>query len=134
MAGVVIDASVAVKWFLAEDRAAETRRYRDVDAALVAPASVLLEVFHALWKSARGDRISFDAVEEAALILRHSYSVLVPIHELFEPAAALAVKLRFPIYDCLYLALGARESAEIVTADERMFAAAREAGLKPHLL
>lgn len=134
MAGVVIDASVAVKWFLPEDRTGEALRYREGSNELFAPSHLLLEVFHAVWRQARAGALPFHEVSAAALILKGTFSSLVPVHELFEPASALSAGLPFPIYDCLYLALGQREDAEVVTADERMFAAARKARIKARLL
>ncbi|MFL6803979.1 MAG: type II toxin-antitoxin system VapC family toxin [Xanthobacteraceae bacterium] len=49
-------------------------------------------------------------------------------------AITLAIDLRHPIYDCFYLALAQRENTAIVTADERLFAAARKAPIQARLL
>jgi predicted nucleic acid-binding protein len=38
--------------------------------------------------------------------------------------------LRHPIYDCFYLALAQREGASLVTADNKMLGAAKQARVK----
>jgi predicted nucleic acid-binding protein len=49
---------------------------------------------------------------------------LVSIDQLAARALELAVDLRHPIYDCLYLALAERERAPIVSADAKLLSAA----------
>jgi predicted nucleic acid-binding protein len=53
------------------------------------------------------------------------FSKLVPIHDLASVAAAMAIDLRHPIYDCFYLALAERERAPLISTDKRLLAAAR---------
>jgi predicted nucleic acid-binding protein len=134
VAGVVVDASVAVKWFIAEDRAAEALALRDLDEELIAPESTLFEVFHALWEKAREGRIPRARLPELAAAVPRPYSRLVEIAALYQPAARLALRLDHPVYDCLYLALAERERATLVTADEPLFAAARRGRIKAQLL
>lgn len=134
MAGLVIDASVAVKWFIQEDRAAEAQRVLNADADLIAPTSILFEVFHALWEAARIRRIPPNRLAELADVVPTPFAALTPIEHLYAAAAALARTQPLAIYDCAYVALAQREHAELVTADERMFAVARKARVKAHLL
>ena len=53
--------------------------------------------------------------------------VLHPSTELVMKAAALAVQIDHPVYDCVYLACTEAEAAPLVTADERLAQRAREA-------
>ena len=55
MAGLVIDASVAVKWFLTEDRSHEARDLA-TEGGLIAPTTILLEVYNALSIAVRRER------------------------------------------------------------------------------
>ncbi len=48
----------------------------------------------------------------------------------YAAAATLAQAHNLPIYDYAYIALAQREDAELVTADERMFAVAGKAKVK----
>ena len=134
MAGLVIDASVAVKWFIDEDRSADAQALLGADADLMAPTSILYEVFHALWDAARTGRLPPKRLAEFAEVVPAPFSALVPMEQLFVAAAALAQSTRLPIYDCAYIVLAQREHAELVTADERMFAVARKVKAAARLL
>ena len=134
MAGLVIDASVAVKWFIAEDRSDEALRILNAEADLIAPSSILYEIFHALWDAARRRRLPPQRIAELADAVPTPFAVLTPIEHLYAPAAAIARSHPLAIYDCAYLALAQREHAELITADERMFAVARKVKAKAKLL
>jgi predicted nucleic acid-binding protein len=129
---LVVDASVAVKWFLPEDRSAEARAISGQGEDLTTPATALLEIYHALWKAARrGEPVDLAAVPS---LLRSAFAHVAPVEPLFAPAAELASTLSHPIYDCIYLALAMREDTAFITADERLFAAARRARVQVRLL
>jgi predicted nucleic acid-binding protein len=134
VAGLVIDASVAVKWFINEDRAAEAQRLLTLDSELRAPTSILYEIFHALWDAARTGRLPANRLSELAEILPTPFAALTPMEHLYATAASMAQAERLLIYDCAYIALAQREHAELVTADERMFAVARKFKVKTRLL
>lgn len=130
----MIDASVAVKWFIQEDRAAEAQRVLNADADLLALTSILFEIFHALWEAARIRRIPSNRLAELADVVPTPFAALAPIEQLYPAAAALARTHPLAIYDCAYLALAQREHGELVTADERMFEVARKVRVKVRLL
>lgn len=134
MAGLVIDASVAVKWFIAEDRSDDALRILNTDADLIAPSSILYEIFHALWDAARRRRLPAHRIAALADAVLTPFTALTPMENLYTPAAAIARAHPLAIYDCAYLALAQREHAELVTADERMFAVARKVKAKARLL
>lgn len=134
MAGLIVDASVAVKWFIAEDRSPAARRLLDSADDLVAPDIVCLEVFNALWVATRLDRLPADNLAGLAPTIPRIFSSLVPLAELYPAASELARRLVQPIYDATYLALALREDGTLITADERMHAAARRARIKTKLL
>ena len=134
MAGMVIDASVAVKWFIDEDRSTDAQRLLSAEADLIAPSSILYEVFHALWDAARTRRLPPKRLPELAEVLPTPFSLLLPMEQLYASAAAMAQAQNLPIYDCAYIALAQREHAALVTADERMFAVARKLKTKARLL
>jgi predicted nucleic acid-binding protein len=127
---IVVDASVAVGWFLPEGYSAAATALREQDAQLIAPSLIAAEIGNAMWKAARRGNIQgADAIIaiETALIWFES---LIPIEELRIRALALALDLKHPIYDCFYLALAERENCPVVTADEAMIAVARKAKIK----
>jgi predicted nucleic acid-binding protein len=124
---MVVDASVAVKWVLPEPDSGRAVALRGTDA-LIAPSLVIAEVGNALWKSVlRGDVEKSDASAALQIAVAH-FERIVSIDQLAARALELAVDLRHPIYDCLYLALAEREQIPIVSADARLLSAARRIG------
>jgi predicted nucleic acid-binding protein len=122
---LVVDASVAAKWVLPEPGSEAAAELRTLEPDLVAPSIIVAEIGNAIWKSAmRGDLGKSDASEALQIALAH-FSKLFPIHDLASVAAAIAIDLRHPIYDCFYLALAERERAPLISADKRLLAAAR---------
>jgi predicted nucleic acid-binding protein len=123
---VVVDASVATKWVIAEigsDRANELR----TETELIAPSLIAAEIGSALWKAVRrGDVARTDALLAIRAVLL-PFDTIVANEELHERALQIAIELRHPIYDCFYLALAERERAPLVTADGRLLAAAKKA-------
>jgi predicted nucleic acid-binding protein len=120
---LIIDASVALKWFLIgepdADRALAIVRE---GARLIAPDVVVVEVSNAAWKSARLGRIGATQVAAIACGLPRFFDVLVGAAELAPRAVAIADELDHPVYDALYLALAERESTQLITADGRLWA------------
>jgi predicted nucleic acid-binding protein len=127
---LVVDASVAVKWFLPEDGSSDALALKDEGTDLIAPATALYEIYHALWNADRIGRVAGIDLAGAPQLLAKAFAIVAPTEPLFAPAARLAAGLPHPIYGCFYLALAQRENAAIVTADERLFAAARKARIK----
>jgi predicted nucleic acid-binding protein len=120
---IIVDASVAVKWVLPETDSGPAVALREA-GDLIAPSLVIAEIGNALWKSVlRGDVDKSDASAALQIAVGH-FERIVPIDQLATRALELAVDLRHPIYDCLYLALAERERAPIVSADAKLLSAA----------
>jgi predicted nucleic acid-binding protein len=134
VAGIVVDASVAVKWLIDEDRSAAAQDLRNIGGDLIAPSSVIFEVYHAVWDAARTGRTHAFELEQMQAIIPAFFQRLVPMATLFDEAADLARTLRHPIYDCAYLALARREDIEVITADRDMARAGRRARIRTRVL
>jgi predicted nucleic acid-binding protein len=120
---VVVDASIAFKWFAQENGTDRALVLLERGEPIVAPDLIVAEVCNAAWKSLRRAELTppqFDAIVSA---VTQPFSRLVPLEELIRPAAALTRRLDHPIYDCLYLALADSEGVPVVTADQRLLAA-----------
>lgn len=118
MTPLVIDASVAVKWVVAEagtDDALALRRTR-----LIAPDLLAAECANILWKKARRGEMTADEASLAARLLERADIDLKPMRALLDVATRLAVTLDHPAYDCIYLALAEAEGCPFVTADDRL--------------
>ena len=122
MALAVIDASVAVKWFL-EERETEAALALQSDflegrLRLRVPSIFPYEVLNALAFSRRfRDR----ELIEAARDLDRSDFISMPLFgEYFEHTVALSARERITIYDASYLALAEALQCPLFTADETL--------------
>jgi predicted nucleic acid-binding protein len=131
---VVLDASVALKWFLAEPESGDALAIRSSND-IIAPDLIIIEVLNGLWKSWRLSRVSQPQVYLAAQSLSSHFSRLVPANELAPRAAEISLALDHPAYDCFYIALAERENVIVITADKRLLTKTRgtvfEAVVKP---
>lgn len=120
---IVVDASVAVKWFAPEPGEEAARAVLDDSRALLAPALARVEVAAALVKKAQRGEMPSDICAEALDLWRRTLAadrlVLVPDEQDLDAGWSLALDLRHPLPDCLYLALAIRLNAPLVTADQR---------------
>ncbi len=120
MTGYVVDASVVVKWLVAEEWSDESSRLLETGVTLIAPELVFAEASNALWAMHRRGDLTRDDVADATDLLKSApVSVPVSMRRLAAGAARLAVDLGHPAYDCYYLALALQEQYPVITADVR---------------
>jgi predicted nucleic acid-binding protein len=123
---LVVDASVALKWFLLEEpHASQALAVVQGGATLIAPDFLIAEVCNAAWRSARLGRISQAQVDAIAANLPRFFDSLVSASSLARRAVAIAGQLDHPVYNCFYLALAEAEQAALVTADMRFLGKVR---------
>ena|SRR5919106_523431 len=122
---LVIDASVAFKWFVQEEGTERALVLLERDEPVVAPDLVVAEVANAAWKSLRRRELSTLQFDRILSDVAQPFSRLVPLNQLIRPAAALTRQLDHAIYDCLYLALADAEGVPVITADQRLLDAVR---------
>lgn len=126
---MIVDASVAFKWFVPEIDSDRALALFETTEALYAPELILTEVSNAMWTRLRKmDGDHGPAVKAAVSALPRMLTLLAPVAELLPRAIELAFDLRHPIYDCIYLALAERENAVLITADRRLIATASGGG------
>ena len=116
---LAIDASVAIKWYVAEDRSGEARALERFGNLLAAPDFLAVELANIAWKKARLKEID---PQHAALIAAPealSQVELLPSAPLTAAAFACAAELDHPVYDCLYLACAMQLGGVLITADDR---------------
>ncbi len=136
MRPLVIDARVAVKWFLSEshsDQALLIRdRFVDGEYKLIAPDLMLSELANVLWKRR-------ELVDEATAldIVRDLLALgvaLVPSEQIIIRAYRIARRHSRTVYDSMYLALAESRNCDMVTADERLYYAVEKHLPFVHLL
>ncbi len=116
---LTVDASMVVKWFVAEPMSDETRLLLAGRIHLQAPEFLLVEFANTIWKKERRGELS-DArpyLEELP-----GLSNIITLHQdgdLVERAAGIALEMDHPIYDCLYLACAEATDSGLITADQR---------------
>jgi predicted nucleic acid-binding protein len=119
----IVDASVAFKWFVAgEPHGTEALRLVGHGEALVAPDLLVAEVCNAAWRLLRLRRISRPQFDSIPGRLPRYFVELVGMAALAPRAAAIAVELDHPVYDCFYLALAEARWVPLVTTDARLLA------------
>jgi predicted nucleic acid-binding protein len=127
---LIVDASVAVRWFVDGPYRDQARSLRKIEDSLLAPTLLLAEVGNAFWKLLRVGQVAQKDAIAALTLLSSGTPQLIPIEAFLSRAFALAAELDHPVYDCLYLALAEQHDGRVITADRRF--AERAAG--PHVL
>jgi predicted nucleic acid-binding protein len=122
----VVDASVGIKLFLAEDysdhaHALFARLADDPPAQFFVPDLFYIECASILWKSVR--RLSYPRgrtrqdLEDLGRLLLQS----IPTEELMTEALELALDHDITAYDASYLALAQQLGVPLITADAKLF-------------
>ncbi len=124
---LVVDASVAAKWFLpassepfAQEATQIFERWRQDQVRLMVPDHFWAELGAVLWKAVRQGRVPPDLAETGIRGLRALELPAVSCADLIETALSIALAHQRTVYDSLYVALALRSHAEMVTADERL--------------
>src|SRR5271166_5429588 len=119
---IVVDASIAAKWYLNEPGSEEAAALLTSASVLIAPALVQVEVNGAILRRYREGKLSLERAREACDLWDADLAAgalrLVPDEHLIVPARAIAFQIRHAIQDCLYLAAAVEaDRARLVTAD-----------------
>jgi predicted nucleic acid-binding protein len=120
---LVIDASVAIKWFVPENNHEIALDLLDRRDRLAAPDLLLVETANIAWKKAIRGEIRADQAEMIAAILPRYIETLRSAQDLIATASRMALALRHPVYDCVYIACAEAAEATLITADSRLIRA-----------
>jgi predicted nucleic acid-binding protein len=119
---LVVDASVALRWYVEAPGTREALALLERKEPLVAPDILVPEVTKAAWKLARANEISREHGKRIAAAIAPSFDRLVESAQLASQAYALASMFDLSVDDCFYLALAELERCVLVTADQRLLA------------
>lgn len=117
---LVIDASVAIKWFVDEPLRDHARYLLDAQEPLHAPDLLIAEVGNIAWKKATRGEIGEPQSRKITLALRDLPVSLHASDELVDRALQIALSINHPVYDCLYVSCAEALGASFITADERL--------------
>ena len=116
---LVIDANVAVKWFIQQQGSDDARRVQAYQGGLIAPAMLISETTSVLWRHVQRGDVPPDHARSALVALPRWFNELVEDQSLALQAFDLAVTLNYAPYDLFYLALAIDRGSLLVTADQR---------------
>jgi predicted nucleic acid-binding protein len=134
MISYIVDASVAVKWYVPEIHSIAAEKLLSGSNDLHAPDLILPEFGNIIWKKIRRTEITSGKgrkIIEAFLrvpLQRHSSELLL------EPAFEIANNLGQTVYDSKYLVLAVALNSTMVTADEKFYEAISQSPLGGHIL
>jgi predicted nucleic acid-binding protein len=122
---VVVDASVAARWFLLDENlVAESHRVlEDVQAdtiAMIEPGHFQIEVGNAVRNALRSKRLIDDSARRALAILAALPAYMVPLDTLLASGFDTALRFDCALYDGLYLALAEQLDCPFIHADRRL--------------
>jgi len=119
---LVLDASVALKWYVPEDDADLADDILRSGEELIAPQIIVAEVANTSWRLARRGQLDPKQHYRIAASIARPFAMLAPLTALLPRAAAIALELDHPIYDCFYLALSEARTAPLITDDRKLLA------------
>lgn len=117
---VTVDASVAVKWFFAEDHREEARYLLAPRIERYAPDLLPVEFANVIWKKARRREIAsatpfLDGIAKLPEVVQINRGAAM-----LRDATETALRIGHPVYDSLYIACATLTGSVLVTADRRL--------------
>ncbi len=127
MSLVIVDASVAVKWYLPEtgeslvsEALALLDKYEREEVRFAVPDLFYAETASAIWKAVRVGRALRAFGDHALILLMQRKFPTVPTLKLLDNAFQIAADHGRSVYDSLYVALAVQTNSQLITADERL--------------
>ncbi len=114
---LLVDASVAVKWFLPEELSDAADALLTGEHEICAPDFMLVEAANTFWKKVRLDQMTPAKADEALSDLAAGVIDIRPTSPLLPRALEMASHIGRPVYDCIYIAAAEAWPATLVTAD-----------------
>lgn len=119
---LVVDASVAIKWYVEEEYREQAlilrRDYYDGKVALVSQPLLFYEVANAL--RCHEALTSSDVVDSVNSLIDMQIDLLAPMKEVVDAAVDLAFEEGATVCDAVYLALAELTGSKVITADEKL--------------
>lgn len=117
----VVDASVAIKWYIPENHSADAERLLSAADELHCPDLLFAEIGNILWKYVRRGECSQEKASTILNALRDIGFDVCDTPGLALKALDIACETNRTFYDSLYIALAVQLDVPMVTADLRLF-------------
>jgi predicted nucleic acid-binding protein len=134
MISYVVDASVAIKWYIPEVYSNEAEILLDSAYILHAPELILPEFGNIIWKKVRRGEITAAQRRQIIKAFLQTPMQLHPGANILPSAYEIADRTAQTVYDCMYLTLAVALGCEMVTADKRFFQAICQTPLNKNIL
>lgn len=125
MEKIVVDSSVAVKWFVIETDSMKARQilleFKQGLWEFLAPDLIYAEYGNIIWKKQIFQGFDEADANSALEDFQDIQFTITPARFILKEAFQIAVKHKRTFYDSLYLALSVKENCEFVTADEKFY-------------
>jgi predicted nucleic acid-binding protein len=129
----VVDASVASQWYFPERLTAHADALLASSCELLAPDYLYFEIAGLLARRVRLGEIDEEGAHAVLAELRQVPFEWTPVSALVPAALPLALQADLPLASSLYLALALRADCPLVTADRKLYEAARAGRLARHV-
>lgn len=124
MKKVVVDSSVAIKWFVPQPYSTEARTilngYQNGTLAILAPDLIYAEVGNIVWKLQRFQDLSQEDADDILDAFKEIEFEITALSSLLADAYRLAVDYQRTVYDSLYIALSLQQKCPFVTGDRKL--------------
>ena len=120
MKSAVIDASVAVKWFIPEIHAQAAVKLLTGKRSLYSPDLIYAEVGNTLWNKWKRAELRPEEVLAVLEDFKRFPLISTPCESLAETSWAIVEKTAITFYDALYVALAFLENCPVITADNKL--------------
>lgn len=129
---VVVDPSVAIKWFVEEPLRPQARSLLVDRHELIAPDILVAGVAELAWKKVTRGEISVAQAEPIVrnIALSAFISAFVESPRLRNRAFAIALQCGRPVHDCFYAACAEAAAAPLVSTDETFLQALKLEGIE----
>ncbi|RJQ20811.1 MAG: PIN domain-containing protein [Nitrospiraceae bacterium] len=130
----VIDASVAIKWYLPEEHSIHAARLPLLAVSLHCPDLLFAETGNILWKYVLRSECTHG---KAVTILSELQALSIKVwdtSQLAVEAFDIACRTKRSFYDTLYVALAVKNDCRMVTADLKLYNSLKATPLKKHIL
>ena len=128
---VVVDPSVALKWFVEEPLRPQARLLLADKHELIAPDILIAGVAELAWRKVTRGEISAEQAEPIVrnIALPAFISAFVDSARLRSRAFAIALQCSRPVHECFYAACAEAAKAPLVSADEEFLQALENEGI-----
>jgi len=128
---VVVDPSVALKWFVEEPLRPQARLLLADKHELIAPDILIAGVAELAWRKVTRGEISAEQAEPIVrnIALPAFISAFVDSARLRSRAFAIALQCSRPVHECFYAACAEAAAAPLVSTDETFLQALKTVGI-----